>query len=64
MFQNPKTLWIEILILVIATIFVVYIFGSLIYKKTKHLPTGECEMCHKSTKKLLKKYRAYYGKRK
>ena len=63
MFQNIETLWIEILVLVLALGFVATIIGVYIYKKIHHLPTGECEICHKSKKQLLKEYHACYGKK-
>ena len=56
MFENPSTIWIEILILVAAISFVALILGRFIYRRIHHLPTGECECCHKGTKKLLKEY--------
>ena len=56
MFTNPSTLWIEILVLALAIGFVLTILGIYVYKKIRHLPTGDCQMCHKSTKKLLKEY--------
>ena len=56
MFQNANTLWIEIIVLVLAVLFVSSILGIYLYKKTHHLPTGECACCHKSKKQLLKEY--------
>ena len=56
MFQNPNTIWIEILVLIAIIGFIATIVGVHIYKKTHHLPTGECACCHKSTKKMLKEY--------
>ena len=63
MFQNVETLWIEILTVVLAIVFVATIIGVYLYKKAHHLPTGECEMCHKSKKQLLKEYHSLYGKK-
>ena len=56
MFENPNTVWIEILVLVGIVIFIGTIIGVYAYKKAHHLPTGECACCHKNTKKLLKEY--------
>jgi hypothetical protein len=59
MFTNPQTFWIELIVLLAAIGFVLTILGIYIYKKLHHLPTGECAMCHKSKKQLLKEYHAY-----
>ena len=56
MFQNPDTVWIEILVLVAVACFVGAMIAIYAYKKAHHLPMGECACCHKSTKKLLKEY--------
>lgn len=56
MFNNPETLWIEILVIAIIVLFLGFVIGRYIYKKVHHLPTGECECCHKGTKQLLKEY--------
>ena len=56
MFENPSTIWIEILVLVAVVGFVATMIGIYVYKKVHHLPVGECACCHKSTKKMLKKY--------
>ena len=56
MFENPDTIWIEILALVVIVGFIATIVGAYLYKKVHHLPTGECACCHKSTKKMLKDY--------
>lgn len=56
MFNNPQTLWIEILAVVLIVLFLGFIIGRHIYKKVHHLPTGECECCHKSKKQLLNEY--------
>ena len=63
MFENPNTIWIEILVLVAIISFIAAIIGTYIYKKKHHLPVGECACCHKSTKKLLKEYKSYCEKR-
>ena len=56
MFQNPSTIWIEILVLVLTACFIASLLGIYLYKKAHHLPTGDCGYCHKNTKKLLKEY--------
>ena len=56
MFQNPDTLWLEILVVVLTLAFLGFVIGRYIYKRIKHLPTGECACCHKSKKQLLKEY--------
>jgi hypothetical protein len=49
---------IEIIVLISAILIVGVVFGSYLYKKLKHIPTGECEGCkHKNTKKMLNKVR-------
>ena len=60
MFENPDTLWIEILVIVTVVAFLATMLGVYIYKKTHHLPTGECACCHKSKKQLLKEYRKFH----
>lgn len=62
MFNNPQTLWIEITVIALIVLFLCFVIGRYIYKKTHHLPTGECECCHKSKKQLLKEYHKEYDK--
>lgn len=62
MFNNPQTLWIEILVVALVVTFLAVVLGRYIYKKVHHLPTGECECCHKSTKQLLKEYHKQFEK--
>ena len=54
----------EILFIILIVAFVVFIFGREIYRKVKKLPSGECNYCHSSSKRLLKDYRKKYGKKK
>ena len=61
MFENPNTLWIEILALVLVGIFLIGMFNVYIYKKAKHIPTGDCGYCYKKKQKLLKDYHKAYG---
>ena len=56
MLNNLDTLWLEILVLAVVLIFLAGIIGVYVYKKIRHLPTGECSCCHKSKKKLLEEY--------
>lgn len=62
MFQNPDTLLIEIIAVVLISAFISIVIGVFIYKKIHHLPTGECAECCKGTKKLLKEYHKLYPK--
>ena len=62
MFLNPATLWIEILVVIATVIFLIAVIARYIYKKMHHLPTGECECCHKSKKQLLDEYHKMYSK--
>ncbi len=59
MFNNPNTLWIEILAIVLVVAFLSFVIGQYIYKKVHHLPTGDCECCHKNKKQLLNEYHKY-----
>ena len=61
MFQNPNTLWIEIMAIAMIACFLAAVIGVYAYKKAHHLPTGECACCHKNAKKLVKEYRKYYS---
>ena len=61
MFENPNTIWIEILALVAIVTFIAIMVGVYIYKKIKHLPTGECAYCKMNTKKMLNQYHKKYS---
>jgi len=37
--------FIEILVIILASSYVFLILGRYIYKRAKHLPTGECSSC-------------------
>ena len=52
---------IEIIVLILAPSFVLFILSSYIYKRIKGLPTGECADCglKKASKKLIKYYRKH-----
>ena len=62
MFNNSNTIWIEILVIALVTLFLGVVIGRYIYKRKNHLPTGECECCHKGTKKLLNEYHKTFNK--
>ena len=49
-------LLLEIGVITLVVFFFSFLIGRYIYRKTHNLPTGDCAMCHKSTKKLLKEY--------
>ena len=62
MFQNPSTLWIEILVIVLIIAFLSFLVIRYIYRKKKGLPTGECACCASTKKgnKLVKSYNKKY----
>ena len=62
MFTNPNTLWIEIIVIALTLAFLGFVIGRYIYKKVNHLPTGDCQYCHKGKEELLKEYRKLYHK--
>jgi len=62
MFNNPQTLWIEILVIVLVVAFLAFVIGRYIYRKAHHLPTGECECCHSHKSNLVKQYNKAYKK--
>ena len=51
---------IEIIVIILATSYVLLIIGRYIYKRAKHLPTGDCANCNfKKGAEGLKEY--YYA---
>jgi len=62
MFQNPDTLWIEILAIVLIVAFLAFMIGRHIYKRVHHQPTGECACCAKKKNALVKEYKKHYSK--
>ena len=60
MFQNPETLWIEILVLVLVAAFLAAVIGRWAYKKKHHMPTGECSCCRSGKNRLVKQYHKAY----
>ncbi len=56
-------MWIGIVTIICIVIFLCSMLGVYIYKKFKHLPTGDCAYCSFNNKnKLLKEYHKKYGK--
>jgi hypothetical protein len=45
----------EILIIVLASLFVIYVFGKRIYKIIHHMPSDTCEECHTNMKNAVKR---------
>jgi hypothetical protein len=62
MFQDPKWIWLEILVLVAIVVFFATLIGVYAYKKAHNIPTGECAACQAKSKRMLKEYRKKYGK--
>lgn len=56
MFQNPSTLWIEIIVVVLVLSFLLFLLVRHLYRKRKGLPTGECACCQNKGKNLVKQY--------
>ena len=56
--------FIEILVIVLATLFVVIIFSLEIYKRIKRKPTDACEECHYHMKMAVKRMRKEMAKKK
>jgi len=52
-------LFLEILVILVCIVIVGGVFGTWLYKKIKHKPTGDCASCAllDNKKKLLKAYR-------
>lgn len=55
---------IEIIVIIACVLIVGGVLGNYIYRKIKHLPTGECACCQnkKGVNKLVKNYRDKYPK--
>lgn len=54
---------LEILIIVGIILFFSALIGVYIYKKVKHIPTGDCASCAKRKNQMLKEYHKMYGKK-
>jgi hypothetical protein len=52
--------WVEITVIIVSSLIVLSVVGSYIYRRIKHMPTGDCAYCKKDSKKLLKEYRKKY----
>ena len=50
---------ITILVAIFCSSIVLWNVGSYIYKRIKHIPTGECSYCAKGKSKILKEYKKY-----
>ena len=55
-------MWYEVLTILLVILFFALLISRFIYRKVKGLPTGECECCHKGSKKMLDEYHKMYGK--
>ena len=55
-------MWYEVLTILLVILFFALLISRFIYRKAKGLPTGECECCHKGSKKMLDEYHKMYGK--
>lgn len=55
---------VEIIIIVISVAVVGGVLSNYIYRKIKHLPTGDCSLCshNKKKSKLIKMYNKKYKK--
>lgn len=51
---------IEIIVIVCAVGIVVSYIGVYMYKRIKHLPTGDCADCKKRMSKIVKEYHKKY----
>lgn len=54
---------LEIIVIIVASSIVIGVLGRFIYKKVKHLPTGECASCSSKGNNLLSQYRKKYKKK-
>ena len=55
-------LWLEILVIIAIMFFFTSLIASYIYKKVKHIPTGDCAYCAQKKNQLVKDYRRTYKK--
>ncbi len=62
MFQNPDTLWLEILVIALVIIFFASLIGVHAYKKAHHIPTGDCANCAGKARAMYKAYQKKYHK--
>ena len=52
--------WLDIIVIVAVVIFLIAVIGNYIYRKVKHLPTGDCAYCKGHN--LVKEYRKMFPK--
>ena len=45
----------EIMLIIISVLFVVFIFGRMIYKRIKGMPSDECSCCKSNMKRMMKR---------
>ena len=60
--MDNSWLWLEIVVIVLIVSFFAALISIYIYKKTKHIPTGDCAACAGKSKRMLKEYRKMYPK--
>ncbi len=53
--------FLEIGVIIFCVVFVSAVIGCYIYKKIKHLPTGECASCKKNKSSFVDEYHKKYG---
>ena len=53
---------IEIVVIILASLVVISVFGIRIYRKVHHLPVDECVDCQNDMKKMIKKMRKQRAK--
>ena len=54
---------IEIIVIIIAALFVCIIFGRRLYKVVKHKPLDTCEECHERMKLAVKRMKKEQAKK-
>lgn len=54
---------IEIIVIVVTVLIVASVIGNYIYRRIRHLPTGECACCSKKGNNLVKQYYKKYSKK-
>ena len=45
----------EVVLIIVAVLFVGYTFGKMIYKRVKGMPSDECSSCKSNMTRMLKK---------
>ncbi len=54
--------FLEIIVIVLSASFVLYIFGSRIYKLVKYKTSDTCEECHNNMKRAVKRMKKQNAK--